>query len=270
MSTLVQNFSIKSDTSLNTPRSNHELPIFITGVGKRLGLALALALSNQGYPVIGTYRSETEGIASLRDAGVELHQCDFEQPSEVSRLIETVKAQHSSLRALIHNASDWVKETQGTVDPTLFDRMMNIHARIPYTLNQAFKPLLMPEHESAHSDDSNKINIAVRDIIHISDYVSQTGSAKHIAYAASKAALDNLSLSFAKAYAPEIKVNTIAPALMLFNEHDDEHYKAKALSKAALPKEGGTQEFIEAVNYLLSSQYITGRTIHLDGGRHLV
>lgn len=78
--------------------------------------------------------------------------------------------------------------------------------------------------------------IGSRDIIHISDYVAQKGSKKHIAYAASKAALDNLTLSFAAKLAPGVKVNGIAPALMLFNEQDDSAYRQKALAKHYCPK----------------------------------
>ena len=78
-----------------------------------------------------------------------------------------------------------------------------------------------------------------------------------------------MTLSFAASFAPDIKVNSIAPALVLFNDSDDAECKAKAIKKALIGKEGGLQEVISSVDYLLSSSYITGRTLHLDGGRHL-
>ena len=71
------------------------------------------------------------------------------------------------------------------------------------------------------------------DIIHISDYVAEKGSKKHIAYAASKAALNNLTLSFSAMLAPKVKVNTLSPAMIKFNEHDDEAYKTKALTESS-------------------------------------
>jgi dihydromonapterin reductase/dihydrofolate reductase len=107
------------------------------------------------------------------------------------------------------------------------------------------------------------------DIIHFTDYVADTGSAKHIAYSASKAAMANMSLSFAKRFAPTIKVNSIAPALLQFNPDDSLGYRDKALTKSLLMKEGGLSEAVDTVNYILNSGYITGRTLHLDGGRHL-
>ena len=99
--------------------------------------------------------------------------------------------------------------------------------------------------------------------------MSGRGSTQHIAYAASKAAQDNLTLSFAARLAPKIKVNSIAPALIMFNQGDDEAYREKALKKSLLDREGGLDEFQLAIDYLLASQYITGRIQHLDGGRHL-
>nr|WP_272946012.1 SDR family oxidoreductase [Vibrio mexicanus] len=99
--------------------------------------------------------------------------------------------------------------------------------------------------------------------------MAEKGSKKHAAYAASKSALNNLTLSFSAMFAPKIKVNTISPALLKFNEHDDDSYKQKALAKALIPHEAGFEEVIDAVHFIMTSEYMTGRNIHLDGGRHL-
>ena len=74
---------------------------------------------------------------------------------------------------------------------------------------------------------------------------------------------------FARALAPKVKVNAIAPALLLFNDHDDTNYREKALQKSLLQIEPGAAELSNTVMYLLSSRYITGKVIGLDGGRHL-
>ena len=135
--------------------------------------------------------------------------------------------------------------------------MMHIHAKVPYLLNLALTPLLQNAAEP-HSD-----------IIHMTDYVVEKGSPNHIAYAASKAALDNMTRSFAARLAPKVKVNAIAPALMMFNHHDDASYRAKALQKSVMSVEPGTREVISGVKMILASRYITGRSLPLDGGRHL-
>jgi dihydromonapterin reductase/dihydrofolate reductase len=229
--------------------------ILITGVAKRLGLALAHHFLDRDWCVVCTYRSERDSLNALREKGIELIQCDFEQHAAVSECIASIKGRHAAVRAIIHNASDWASEDGTAKDSELFDRMMMVHAKAPYLINFGLKECL------EKSGDA--------DIIHVTDYVTQRGSKKHPAYAASKAALENLTLSFASAFAPNIKVNNVSPALLKFNEGDGEEYKAKALKKATLPWEGGFEEAVNAVDYLLDSNYITGRTIHLDGGRHL-
>lgn len=233
--------------------------ILITGVGKRLGFSLAQQFLSDGYRVVGTYRSDYPQLQQLRDNGADLQQVDFYQQSRLEEFLDYVGQEYKTLRAVIHNASDWKPENKS--DPSenasqIINQMMTIHASVPYLINLALKEQLMS------GDDTS-------DIIHISDYVAEKGSKKHIAYAASKAALNNLTLSFSAMLAPKVKVNTVSPAMLKFNEQDDQAYKAKALQKALIPREAGFEEVIEGIKFVLASHYMTGRTLHLDGGRHL-
>lgn len=232
-------------------------PVLITGVGKRVGLHLAGTWLDRGQPVIGTYRTRRDSIDALEARGAELIACDFDAEGDLERLAEAVRSRHPRLRAIIHNASDWLPESQDTPPRLVFERMMRVHAGAPYELNLALADCLRAQAPEP------------ADIIHIGDYVSARGSRKHIAYAASKAAQDNLTLSFAALLAPAVKVNSIAPALVLFNEGDDEAYRRKALAKSLLRREGGLDEMMHQVDYLMNSRYVTGRVIHMDGGRHL-
>ena len=231
-------------------------PILITGVGQRVGLHLARTFISRGQPVIGTYRSKRDSIDELAALGVELHRCDFYESAEVQALIDDVAAQHKGLRAIIHNASDWLPDNADYPPEEILRRMMAVHVAAPYQINLGLANLLKAGTPA--------------DIVHIGDYVSGRGSKKHIAYAASKAAQDNLTLSFAASLAPDVKVNSIAPALVLFNDDDDEAYREKTLRKSLLQREGGLDEMQHQVDYLLGSRYVTGRVIHMDGGRHLV
>ncbi|MFS1444660.1 MULTISPECIES: dihydromonapterin reductase [unclassified Vibrio] len=233
--------------------------ILITGVGKRLGFALAQQLLADGYNVVGTYRSDYPQLQLLRDNGADLQQVDFYQQSSLEEFLHYVGQEYKTLRAVIHNASDWKPENKTTPSDNasqIMHQMMTIHATVPYLFNLTLKDQLM-------SGDKTS------DIIHISDYVAEKGSKKHIAYAASKAALNNLTLSFSAMLAPKVKVNTLSPAMIKFNEHDDEAYKTKALKKALIPTEAGFEEIIDGIKFVLASHYMTGRTLHLDGGRHL-
>ena len=233
--------------------------ILITGVGQRLGFFLAEYFLSQGDTVVGTYRTEREAITTLRSRGADLYQADFYDQVQTQNLIQAISEKYNHLHCLIHNASDWspdIKDIDYDASHDVFARMMIIHAEVPYQLNLAFEPLLTAVEGGA-------------DIIHLSDYVAFKGSKKHIAYAASKGALENLTLSFAQRFAPAIKVNSIAPALLAFNDHDDDDYKAKARAKSLMQTEGSFQEALDAVLLLMQSNYITGRVMHLDGGRHL-
>jgi len=233
--------------------------ILITGVGKRLGFALAQKLLSDGYRVIGTYRRDYPQLQRLRDDGADLQQVDFYQHSSVERFLDYVGQEYKSLRAIIHNASDWKaenKENPSENASQIMTQMMTVHVSVPYLINLTLKDKLM------FGDNTS-------DIIHISDYVAEKGSKKHIAYAASKAALNNLTLSFSAMLAPKVKVNTLSPAMIKFNDHDDDAYKAKALQKALLPREAGFEEVIDGIKFVLGSHYMTGRILHLDGGRHL-
>ena len=117
--------------------------------------------------------------------------------------------------------------------------MMQIHVNTPYLLNHALERLLRGHGHAAS------------DIIHFTDYVVERGSDKHVAYAASKAALDNMTRSFARKLAPEVKVNSIAPSLILFNEHDDAEYRQQALNKSLMKTAPGEKEVIDrSITYL--------------------
>lgn len=234
-----------------------EEPLLITGVAKRVGLHLAHTFLDRGIPVIGTYRSQRPTLVDLERKGAELHQCDFNDEAQINALVQAIAQKHHSLRAIIHNASDWLSEKADLQSSEIMRRMMQVHVSAPYLLNLALEPLLLASH-AMHAD-----------IIHVGDYVSSRGSKKHIAYAASKAAQDNLTQSFASKLAPKVKVNSLAPALVLLNEDDDDDYRRKALDKSLMQREGGLDEFKHAIDYLLQSHYVTGRVLPMDGGRHL-
>jgi dihydromonapterin reductase/dihydrofolate reductase len=223
----------------------------ITGASQRVGLHCALRLLAQGQPVIATWRSPRDGVAQLEAAGAHTLFADFSSEAGINTFITALKALTPQLRAIVHNASAWLADDE---DDALL-RMVNVHMLAPYMINLQCHDLL------SHGGPA--------DIIHISDDVTHKGSARHIAYCASKAGLDSLTLSFAARYAPAIKVNGIAPALILFNAADDAQYRSKALAKSALGIEPGAEVIYQSLRYLLDNPYVTGTTLTVNGGRHL-
>ena len=88
----------------------------------------------------------------------------------------------------------------------------------------------------------------------------------HIAYLATKAGLENLTRSFAMRLAPSVKVNSIAPALIMFNDGDSEALRAKLLARSRLGLEPGPEVVYQAVQYVMNNPYITGTCLDLNGG----
>ncbi|OOH83266.1 dihydromonapterin reductase [Pseudomonas koreensis] len=233
---------------------NSAAPILITGAGQRVGLHCAQRLLEDGYRVIFTYRSERPGVQTLRDLGAIGLFADFSSEAGILAFINELKTRTDSLRAIVHNASEWLAETPDN-EAEAFTRMFNLHMLAPYLINLHCSELLKRSTPA--------------DIIHISDDVTRKGSSKHIGYCASKAGLASLTLSFAARYAPAIKVNGIAPALLLFNPDDDAAYRAKALAKSALGIEPGCEVIYQSLRYLLDNPYVTGTTLTVNGGRHV-
>ena len=224
-------------------------PIIVTGAGTRVGFDIAQALWIAGYqPVIAVCHHATDAFRAM--PGIEVMVCDLTVESERIKLISDISHQHSSLRAIIHNASVWLGD-----DLTALRQMQALHVEAPYHLNLAFEEMLKATAKS--------------DIIHIGDESAQRGVLNHIGYAATKAALTNLTLSFAKRFAPTVRVNTISPGFLLAPPGADEEWRARALGKAIIQTEPGSRPVIEAVLYLLASSYSTGTDTIINGGRHL-
>lgn len=235
--------------------SSSSAPILITGASQRIGLHCAMRLLDAGQAVIISYRSERPALEQLRERGALTLQADFASEAGILAFIETLSSHTDSLRAIVHNASDWLTETPGN-EAAVFQQMIHVHMLAPYLINLHCEPLLRRSTPA--------------DIIHISDDVVRSGSAKRPAYCASKAGLDSLTLSFAARFAPAIKVNGIAPALIQFNEGDDAAYRAKCLAESALGIEPGAEVIYQSLRYLLDNPYVTGTKLAVNGGRHLV
>lgn len=225
-------------------------PILITGANRRAGRALCDALLETGHEVLAVYRSDPGGLLELKHPGLYPFQADVAQVAERCRLIDFAAQTREGLRAIIHNASLWLDDS-----PEHLAQMLRVHVEAPFHLNEALAPHLKRAGRA--------------DIIHICDDTAARGTQNHIAYAASKAALLNLNLSFAEKFAPDIRVNAISPGLLQLKDGHTGAYQEKTLKKALLEFEPGSAPLIEAVHYLLGASYSTGSNLVINGGRHL-
>lgn len=229
-------------------------PILVTGAGQRAGLRCVQRFLADQQPVILTYRRYRPVIAELEQAGAICIYADFSTAEGIETFIDTLKQTTPVLRGIVHNASSWWPDESGRAGADHFEALFRVHMQAPYWINMACRELL-------------EAYPGTTDIIHVTDAVVRKGSAKHAAYVATKAGLESLTQSFAAMLAPNIKVNAIAPALLAFNEGDDEAYQRKALDKSLLNLVPGFDVLYHTVRYVLDNPYLTGTTQLLDGGR---
>jgi dihydromonapterin reductase/dihydrofolate reductase len=241
-----------SINSLPVASMSYKPSILITGGAQRVGLHCAQRFVEDGFRVLITCRQARPEWQQQPLEGIEVLFADFSTVDGIQQLINQLVNQGVRLRGLIHNASVWQDDEQ---QANALQTMFMVHMQAPYLLNLAHDQLFDPD--------------SIGDIIHISDHVAQRGSARHVAYSASKAGLEAISRSFAAQLAPRIKVNSIAPALIMFNDGDSEEYREKALAKSALGIEPGPEVVYQSIRYLMDNPYVTGTCLDLNGGRNL-
>ena len=232
--------------------------VLVTGAGRRVGLHLAQRLLEDGFGVIAHYHSHTVEIDALAAGGARVFQADLTDTADCHALAAFVEAEVATLRGIVHNASLF-EVTSDELDEALaqFDRFIAIHMRAPYLLNTRLAPLL----------ERNAPPPA--DIIHITDIFVDNPNPVFDVYCSTKAALQNLSLSFAKRLAPAIKVNAIQPGPVLFKESHSPEARERILAETLLGAEGGAEPIYQAVRALMDNPYITGACLPVDGGRRL-
>lgn len=228
----------------------------VTGAGRRFGFELAQSLLQEDYVVFAHYNTSKAGVEQLEQQGAIALQADFNDLSSIDALISQIKQHTNKLDLLVNNASCFFNNDVVNSDNAKLAAVFHVHAIVPYLLIRDLAGLL------AAADDGLVVNIT--------DIYTDSPTTEYVAYCAAKAALANLTQSFAKQLAPDVRVNAIQPGPILFlPEHDDNH-RQQILSQTPLKAEGGLQPMIETVRFLRSNRFLTGESIKVDGGRALM
>lgn len=231
----------------------------VTGGAKRIGRAICMALARAGVNVVihfRTSRDEAESAAQeIRGFGVEAWtaQADLAIEGDVEGLIERVTGLCGPLNILINNASEFPKATFDSVSREELLRAMSIDAWAPFALGRHFTK-----------------EPAARHIVNMVDTrITSNYDWQHFAYNAAKHTLGLFTSMMAVEFAPQVQVNAVAPGLILPPEGMPMSY-IEALKDALPMKKIGDPEYVaDAVMFLLTSEFITGQVIYVDGGRHL-
>jgi 3-oxoacyl-[acyl-carrier protein] reductase/pteridine reductase len=230
--------------------------VLVTGAAKRIGRTIALTLAQQGANVAITYlNSQREAEQTVRDiaefgnAALGI-RCDLREPEAIDAMIEEAAQEFGGIDLLVNNAGMFESIALEEITPELWDRMFATNTRAPFLVARAAHPYL----KSARGR-----------IVNIGSLGGQHPWATHGHYCTSKAALHMLSETMAKAWAPEISVNCVAPGMIVHGEVEEayEHFA----QKTPMQRNGSAADVASAVLYFATApHFITGQLLTVDGG----
>lgn len=235
----------------------------ITGAARRIGAQIATTLHAAGYRVaLHAHRSAevldarvAELCAQRADSAQALH-ADLRLPEAPAQLVADCIASFGRLDGVVNNASAFYPTAIGEATTAQWDDLFAVNARAPFFIAQAAAEQLR-QHRGA--------------IVNLTDLHAQQPMRNHPLYGASKSALETLSRSLALELAPHVRVNAVAPGAIMWPEQGkSSEAKQALLARTPLARIGTPEEIAEAVRWLLDdASFVTGQTLHVDGGRQL-
>ncbi len=225
----------------------------ITGGGVRIGKALACHLAKKGYNIALHYNSSNaeDALARIRETGVQCrgYSVDFGNLASAEKLIERVADDFPDIEVLVNSASIFVQENiEKTTTQTLLDTM-NINLMSPY--------LLMREYR-------RRVNRGL--IVNILDERILKNIPTFGAYSVSKVALAHLTHLAAVEWGETIRVNAIAPGLILPPSGESDDYLRRNAKNIPVKEHGYLEDLARGLDYLLDSPFVNGETLFIDGG----
>jgi len=222
----------------------------------------AIELARRGARVAIHFRSSAqdaeETLRMIQSAGGsgDLFQADLSEVREIQQMFRKLDQTFGGLDILVNSASTFRTGTSDETSAELWDEQLISNARAPFFVAQAAARLMMQRGNGK--------------IVNIVDVAGEVIWPGYFAYSVSKAALIAANRGMAKAYAPAIQVNGIAPGPVLFPDHYTEEQKRSAIERTLLKRSGSPSDIVNAVVFLVENDYITGEIIHVDGGRHIM
>ena len=228
----------------------------VTGAANRLGKVFALTLARQGFDIILHYhQSKHDALktrAEIESLGreVTLAQADLTNPDHIQSLISSL----DSLHLLVSSAAFMPSGNVGSLTLEDWDTTLDLNLRAPFILAR----------ECAKKMTAGGL------IVNITDVGAQKAWSRYPSYTVSKAALESLTRILARALAPKIRVNAIAPGLVLQSEVVSAEEWQRLIDRIPLKRPARLEEIASALEFLLKNEYITGQSIVVDGGYSLV
>lgn len=234
--------------------------VLVTGAGRRVGRAIAVALGASGMRVVVHYNGSAEGAhetaRSIRERGglATIVQADLTDAAAAEQLIDRTLDAEGALWALVNSAAVMLRTPVGETTTAEWEAMFALNVRAPYFLAQRAAPALRESHGA---------------IVNIADLAAFESWPAYVPHGMTKAAIVQMTRGLAHALAPDVRVNAVAPGAVLLPEGwtaaDAEHLR----KTTPLQRLGTPQDVAGAVVYLLEADYVTGEVIRVDGGRHV-
>lgn len=228
----------------------------VTGAAHRLGKTFALTLAQLGYDIILHYNSaEQEAIQTQTEIGsfgrrVILAQADLTDPAQIQSLVSNLE----SLDVLVNSAAFMPGGNVDALSIENWDNSLDLNLRAPFLLAQS----------------ASKKMTEGGLIVNITDVGAQKAWSRYPSYTVSKAALESLTRILARALAPRIRVNAIAPGFVLQSDIVPPEEWERLIKRVPLKRPASSEEIAFALEFLLKNEYITGQVIVVDGGYSLV
>ena len=231
----------------------------VTGAGRRLGQAIAVALGAAGARVAVHHHGSVEGARDtarrITEAGGEarLFRADLREAEAPAALVNAVAAEMGGLHVLVNSAAVMERTPIGSVTPAQWDAMMALNLRAPFFAAQAAAP---------HMRDGGVI-------VNVADLAAYETWPAYVPHGISKAGVVQLTRAMARALAPAVRVVGVAPGVVLLPEGWDDAVADRLAATTPLGRPGTPEDVVRAVLYLLDADYVTGETLVVDGGRRV-
>ncbi|HUI74867.1 MAG TPA: SDR family oxidoreductase [Candidatus Acidoferrum sp.] len=231
----------------------------VTGAGKRLGRAVALRLAEEGADVAVHHHasvSDAERVVAVIEAKgrhAKAITADLGSVEEIKRLVAEVGIGFGRLDILVNSAANFLPGSVISTTEEIWDASLDTNVKAPFFCAQAATPLLRR---------SKGV------IVNFADTSGLLGWPGFIPHSISKAGMLMLTRVLAKALAPDVRVNAIAPGTITM-PGDPPEWEEEFVKLAALRRTGKPEEIADAVMYLVTAEFMTGHVLVLDGGRTL-
>lgn len=237
----------------------------VTGAARRIGAAIAQDLHQAGFRVaIHCHQSQLEALALARDMNQHrpdsalVLTADLTIKKAAIQLIDETISWAGQLDLLVNNAAVFISTQDNVLDDEQWDALFITNVRAPFWLSQTAYPYLKTKKGA---------------IVNITDIHADRPLKGYSVYCQSKAALSMQTKTLAREFAPNVRVNAVAPGAIVWPEHDNmlsEELQQKIIAKTPLKQHGNPAFIAQAVLALATNPFITGQILCVDGGRSLV